>query len=248
VFHKDVQVTAYTVHFQSLAHLKREADRMLLTVKTDAVDLDLILDKGKGAFWHADDGVLVMGGAEDPRRRTVYYSYTNMPTTGEVIIRDQNGGSSRLKVTGKSWFDRQWGPYALTKVETQWEWFSLRFFDDEEVMLFTFPQCPCYDGTYIGKGGQRRLVRDYTCAPKGFIDVDGLTFSRGWDLTMPGIKEEKYEIRPLTDGQMNLFYFELLAGIYNNAGEQVGLCMVELLPGARNPQNKMNTFDVFKKR
>jgi hypothetical protein len=32
VFHKDVYVTGDTVHFQSLAHLKREADRMLLTV------------------------------------------------------------------------------------------------------------------------------------------------------------------------------------------------------------------------
>lgn len=247
VFSKDVYVTGDTVHFQSLTHLKREADRMLLTAKTDAFDLDLSLDKGKGAFWHADDGVLVMGGAEPPSRRTVYYSYTNMPTTGRATIRDPNGGSRELQVRGKSWFDRQWGPYALAKVETNWEWFSLRFFDDEEIMLFTFPQCPYFDGTYIGKEGQRRLVRNYTCTPKGFIEVNGVKFSKGWDLSMPGVKEEKYEIRPLTDGQLNLFYFELIAGIYNSAGMQVGLCMVELLPGARNPQSAINVFHVFKK-
>ena len=74
-----------------MAHLKREADRMLLTVRTEDFDLDLALDKGKGATWHADDGVLVMGGAEDPRRRTVYYSYTNMPTSGQVTLRDAQG-------------------------------------------------------------------------------------------------------------------------------------------------------------
>ena len=243
----EIYVTEDTVHYQSLAHLKRESDRMLLTVRTDTFDLNLVLNKGKGAFWHGDDGVLVMGGAENPRRRTVYYSYTNMPTSGEVILHDPQGEPKTMQVTGKSWFDRQWGPYAIINVNTHWEWFSLRFFDDEEVMLFAFPQCPYYDGTYIDRGGRRRLVRDYTLTPQGFTEAAGMTFSKGWELVMPGIKEEKYKIRPLTDGQLNLAYFELLAGIYDPAGEQVGLCMVELLPGARNPQNKINFLNLFKK-
>ena len=245
--HPDVYVTGDSVHFKSLAHLKREVGRMLLTVNTDTFDLNLTLDKGKGAFWHADDGVLVMGGAEDPRRRTVYYSYTNLPTAGEVSLHDPQGDRKTMQVTGKSWFDRQWGPYALTKVNTHWEWFSLRFFDDEEVMLFAFPQCSYYDGTYITRDGKRALVRNYTYTPKGFVEVNGVKFSMGWDLVMPGVKEEKYEIRPLADGQMNLYYFELLAGIYNPAGEQVGLCMVELLPGARNSQDAVNPLNMLQK-
>jgi predicted secreted hydrolase len=243
----EIYVTGDTVQYLSLAHLKREAQRMLLTVRTDLFDLDLALDKGKGATWHADDGVLVMGGAEDPNRRTVYYSYTNMPTSGVVTLHDPHAGQKTLRVNGKSWFDRQWGPFGLIKANTHWEWFSLRFFDDEEVMLFAFPQCPYYDGTFVGKNGERRLVRDYTLTPKGFTEAAGLIFSQGWDLVMPGVKEQQYEIRPLTDGQLNLAYFELLAGIYNPAGEQVDLCMVELLPGARNPQNKINFLNLFKK-
>jgi hypothetical protein len=90
-------------------------------------------------------------------------------------------------------------------------------------------------------------VRDYRLTPKGFTEAAGLTFSKGWDLVMPGVKEEKYEIRPLTDGQLNLAYFELLAGIYNSAGQQVRLCVVELLPGARNPHSKINFLNLFKK-
>ncbi len=74
-----------------------------------------------------------------------------------------------------------------------------------------------------------------------------MIFSKGWDLTVPGIKEERYEIHPLTDGQLNLAYFELIAGIYNLAGEQVGLCVVELLPGARNPQSRINFLNLFGK-
>ena len=46
---------------------------------------------------------------------------------------------------------------------------------------------------------------------------------------------------------MNLYYYELLAGIYNRAGEQTGLCMVELLPGARNPQSSSKALNMLKR-
>lgn len=244
--HSDIFVTEDSVQYRSLACLKRELDCMKLTVRADTFSLDLVLDKGKGAFWHADDGVLVMGGSENPKRRTVYYSYTNMPTIGKVILRDPQGTAKAMQIKGKSWFDRQWGPYNIIKANTHWEWFSLRFFDDEEVMLFAFPQCPYYDGTYISKNRERKLVRDYTLTATSFTQAAEMTFSNRWDLFMPGVKEERYEIRPLTDGQLNLAYFELIAGIFNPAGKQVGLCMVELLPGARNPQSKINFLNLFK--
>jgi predicted secreted hydrolase len=247
LYNPEVYVTADTVQYLSLARLVRETDKMVLLAHNESFDLILDLDKGKGTFWHGDNGVLVMGGAEDPHRRTVYYSYTNMPTTGIVTLHDPNEASKTMQITGKSWFDRQWGPYALMHADTHWEWFSLRFFDDEEVMLFSFPQCPYYDGTYINQRREQRLVRNYTLTPKGFTEVSGMSFSMGWDLTMPGVKQEKYEIRPLTDGQLNLAYFELLAGIYDSSGTQVGLCMVELLPGARNPQSKIKFMNLFKK-
>jgi hypothetical protein len=69
----------------------------------------------------------------------------------------------------------------------------------------------------------------------------------GWDPVMPGIKAEKYEIRPLSEGALNMYYFEMLAGIYNPSGEQVGLCRVELLPGARNTQDKIHPLNMLKK-
>jgi hypothetical protein len=57
-------------------------------------------------------------------------------------------------------------------------------------------------------------------------------------LTLPGIKEERKKIRPLIEGQLNLAYFELLAEILDPKGERAGLCFVELLPGARNPDTR----------
>jgi predicted secreted hydrolase len=234
-----------SIQFPPLSHLKRGAEDISLSVITDEFSLDLNLDYGKGAFWHGDDGVLVMGEPDDPVQRTVYYSYPNMPTTGEMVLRNSAGEEKTLQVTGKSWFDRQWGPYRLVEPATHWEWFSLRFFDDEEVMLFAFPQHPYYDGTYIDKAGNRQLVRDYTYTPKELVEVDGFVFSKGWDLVLPGIKEERYQIRPIMDGQMNLAYYELLAEIINPSGERVGFCFVELLPGVRNPGKKPSFKKLF---
>ena len=114
-------------------------------------------------------------------------------------------------------------------------------------MAFALPQSPYFDGTNITNKSERCLVRNYSNTPKEFVDVSGMTFSKGWDLTMPGVKEEKYEIRPLTDEQLNLAYFELIAGINNPRGKQVGLCIVELLPGARNVGKRINLLNFFKK-
>ena len=242
---KDIYVTENMVNYLSAARLERQANRMLVHAQTDLFEFDLDLNKGKGAFWHGDDGVLVMGNPEKPAERTVYYSYTNMPTTGTVTLHTPEGENRTMQITGKSWFDRQLGPYHLINPYTHWEWFSLRFFDDEEVMLFAFPQCNYFDGTYITRDNQRRLVRNYTYTPKEIIEVRGIKWSKGWDLFMPGVKEEKYELRPLMDGQMNLGYFELIAGVINPNGETVGYCIVELLPGARDPQKKMG-LDLFR--
>ena len=236
-----------SLQFPPLAHLQRGADDIKLTVQADDFSLNLKLDHGKGAFWHGDDGVLVMGEPDDPVQRTVYYSYPNMPTAGEVVLNNAAGEKTVLKVTGKSWLDRQWGPYRLIESATHWEWFSLRFFDNEEVMLFAFPQHPYYDGTYVDKAGNQQLIRNYTYTPKELVEVDGFVFSKGWDLVLPGIKEEHYEIRPIMDGQMNLAYFELLAEIINPNNERVGLCFVELLPGVRNPGKNIGFKNLLKK-
>ena len=235
------------IHFPPLANLQRGAENLGLITKTDDFSLNLNLGYGKGAFWHADNGVLVMGHPDDPVQRTVYYSYPNMPTAGELTIYNSSGEKKQLSVTGKSWFDRQWGPYKLIDNDTHWEWFSLRFFDDEEVMLFVFPQHPYYDGTYIDKAGNRQLVRDYEYTAKAEVEVDGFIFSKGWDLVLPGIKEERYQIRPIMDGQMNLAYFELLAEIINPQNERVGLCFVELLPGVRNPNKRVGFKNLLKR-
>jgi hypothetical protein len=105
-------------------------------------------------------------------------------------------------------------------------------------MLLSFPQHPYQDGTYIDKDGNATLVRDYEIEPDEIIQVDGINFSKGWTVTLPDVKEGHYKVKPIVDGQINFVYFELLAEVLNDANERVGYCVVELLPGLRNPDGK----------
>ena len=58
---KNIFVNETTVNFGSMARLVRQQKNMLLTIHNDLFDLELDLNKGKGATWHGDNGVLVMG-------------------------------------------------------------------------------------------------------------------------------------------------------------------------------------------
>ena len=233
-----------TVTFLPYGLLKRSMNEMLLTTKTTGLELNLNLNMGKGASWHGDNGILVMGLPDDPVQRTVYYSYTNMPTSGKIKLINSSGRWQEFSVMGKSWFDRQWGPFRLSDSDSYWEWFSIRFFDDEEVMLFAFPQHTYYDGTFIDKDRKNRRVRDFKYSYHTLRKRRKLLFSYGWDIVLPGIKEENYRIFPLNEGQYNGGYYEIMASVTNRDGTEVGYCFAELLPGTRQQGKKLNLLDV----
>jgi predicted secreted hydrolase len=229
------------VAFGDTAKLTKGNRSMRLEMHTDKFAADMELDYGKGAFWHCDNGHLMMG-VDKPNQSTYYYSYTNMPAKGTITL-----DGKTQNVQGKCWFDKEGGPYNLMSIETQWEWFSLRFFDDEEMMLFSFPQDNYQDGTFITKDARSQRLQKYTVTPKKFVTVEGMKFSAEWHLSVPGLKEEEYDIIPFTSGQLNLTYFELLAKVVNKQGKQVGVCFVELLPGAYN-KKRPSISTLFRKR
>jgi predicted secreted hydrolase len=216
---------------------------MQLTIKGKEYQLSLSMQAQKSPVWHCEDGKLRMGIPDDPRQITYYFSFTNLKAEGTLVLEGK-----KHQVKGKTWFDKQGGTYQLTKPQTNWEWFSFRFCDEEEIMLFAFPQTGYRDGTYIKKSGQYARLNNYTIEPLGFITEPATKyqFSYGWQVKMPSVKEEEYLIKPKTDGQFNVFFYELLADIVNRNGEVAGYCFVELLPGARN--KKLNSLLAFKKK
>ena len=236
----DLTVTEREASFKGKAYAVKDENGMNIKLEHSLFTLDLNASYGKGAFWHCDNGKLQMG-LSGEEETTFYYSYTNMPTQGTLTV---NGKEIHLK--GKTWFDRQGGTYSLHKPQTHWEWFSLRFFDEEEVMLFTFPNSEFNDGTYIPKDGASRRLQDYTIERTAIDEAAGLKWSAGWKLTLE-IKEKDYTIEPMQKGHINFAYFEELCYIKDEKGGIAGYCFAELLPGILNDPKKIKISNLFKK-
>mgnify|MGYP000862247975 CR=1 FL=1 len=208
-----------------------------LKVNCDSFSCDLDLTAVKSPVWHCDNGILKMG-SNKTEEETYYYSYTNLKTSGTIT---ENNKSTVVK--GKTWFDKQGGSFRLLKGRTHWEWFSLRFFDNEEIMLFAFPQNNYKDGTVIYKDGKYKRLTNYQITPTKFTTANDMKFSCEWIISIPDIKEKEYRIVPIMDGQLNIGYFELLAEVINKDNEKVGMCFVELLPGVYNKEFKIRLFE-----
>jgi predicted secreted hydrolase len=231
------RVRIYGVQFHILMTAVTDFEtgkELALSMNDKDYALELKMEAVKPPVWHAENGVLKMG-VEHPKEKTYYWSYTNLAASGTLVL-----AGKEYKLAGKAWFDKQGGTYTLTSRWTNWEWFSLRFFDGEEVMLFSFPQDNYQDGTYIEKSGNYRRLNDYKITPLGFTEASGKKFSCGWKVAMAGIKDEQYTIVPKIEGQLNLFYYELLADIKDKDGKEVGYCVVELLPGVYNEKMKIS--------
>lgn len=233
-FGRNVVITSDRVGVEGSAEMAFGKGKLALQVSGVNYSLQLEMDAFKPPVWHCADGVLKMG---IDNQWTYYWSYTNLVVSGTLILE-----GSQHKVSGKGWFDKQGGPYNPLDRRTSWEWFSMRFFDNEEIMLFSFPQDAYQDGTYIDRSGMARRLCDYTIVPLGWTEAGGKKFSCGWKVAMKGIKDQDYTITPKIAGQLNLFYFELLAEIKDRSGTVVGYCVVELLPGVYNRNNPLAAF------
>lgn len=233
-FGRNVVITPERIALDGTAEMTFTGKQIGLNIAGDNYSLQLDMQAAKQPVWHCEEGVLKMG---IDNQFTYYYSYTNLPAAGMLKI-----DGREYRVIGKGWFDRQGGPYNPVDPRTSWEWFSLRWFDNEEAMLFSFPQDNYHDGTFINKSGAYRRFNEYKITTLDWTEAKGKKFSCGWRVEMKGVKDEEYTITPKIDGQLNLFYFELLADIKDRNGKVVGYCMVELLPGVYNKQTPLDAF------
>jgi len=201
-----------------------------LVGRSDKFKMNIEGTATKDAAWHGKDGVIVMGHPEDPKQRSFYYSFTNIKTKGEIEFKDKNGQWIKIDGNGKAWFDRQWGKFS----ELGWEWFSFRFFDDEEIMLFPFPKTGSKEGTYIDKKGATVSFDNYTYNVKKFEMFNGKKIGLGWNVSVP-FKEKEYEVVPVVEDQYNPAfiqdYWEGICKVFNKQGELVGYGVIET-PGS----------------
>ncbi|MEA3313598.1 MAG: lipocalin-like domain-containing protein [Caldisericota bacterium] len=84
----------------------------------------LTLSPSKTIVPHGDNGITQMGNAGN----SYYHSITSLKAKGTLKRKDEI-----LNVKGSVWQDHQWGNF---KIHPHWDWFSLRFNNNVDIMAF----------------------------------------------------------------------------------------------------------------
>lgn len=232
VFSEKIKMSSDTVYGDARCTVFKDSSmcfengRITIDGRSDKLRLNLECTPVKDAVWHGKDGIIVMGHPDKPKERSFYYSFTNMATKGAIEFQDEKGSWVKIDGNGKAWFDRQWGKFS----ELGWEWFSFRFFDDEEIMLFPFPKTGTKEATYVDRQGKVVRFDDFTYSVKEFKTFDGNKIGLGWNVTVP-FKDKEYVVAPLVEDQYNPSflqkYWEGICTVMNKKGELVGYCIIE---------------------
>lgn len=112
--------------------------RIVAADEGGSMALDLHLRPTREPVCNGIDGVSRKGPGTS--NASHYYSLTRLETTGAIRI----DNPISTKVTGLSWFDREWSTSALAENQVGWDWFALRLDDGSDLMIYQIRQA---DGT-----------------------------------------------------------------------------------------------------
>jgi predicted secreted hydrolase len=161
-----------------------------------------------------------------------YYSSTRMSARGTL-----RAGSTTVTLTGQSWFDHQWGNFVDDPRAFDWDWFSCRFLDGSELMLYRFrdavtglPIAGSASGTFVAKSGKATAVKDFAAtAGARTLDAEGRSWPLDWTLEVPplSLTESLAAIVPdqLVRNKVVPTFWE---GASTATGTRAGTCFVEL--------------------
>ncbi|MEO5874627.1 MAG: lipocalin-like domain-containing protein [Streptosporangiaceae bacterium] len=182
------------------------------------------------AALHGKGGIIPFGAMGS----SSYYSQTRVKTSGTIVDHGR-----KIKVTGQSWFDHQWGDF--TPTVAGWDWFSVQLSNHTEYMVYVFRdslgKAVHAIGTVVRANGTTVAI------PRRRMGLKRLgtwtspatrhTYASGWRLRVPGghlIITPRLRDQELASSLGK--YWEgacAVRGVIN--GEQVrGLGYTELLP------------------
>lgn len=159
-----------------------------LSARTEAIALDLSIGPGsKPLVAQGEDGLSRKSAA--PGNASYYYSFTRLPTGGELRV-----GDRRYQVTGDSWFDREWSSSALGSDQAGWDWFALHLDDGRDLMFYRMRgkdgRAQRFSGgVLVDSDGSVHNLRldDVELGPtRTWQAADGVAYPVAWRLRVPG--------------------------------------------------------------
>lgn len=115
-----LQVSGWSLDIEATSHSIR-------ATTDDGVSLEITLGIARpgNPVLHSEDGWFAT-----PAGWSYYYSWPNMPATGELTI-----DGEVFPVTGAGWFDHQWGDFFALGAPAGWQWMGLQLGGGETLMV-----------------------------------------------------------------------------------------------------------------
>lgn len=158
-----------------------------LAASTDTFSLQLTLESGnRPMVLQGDRGLSQKGSA--PGNASFYYSFTRLPTRGEVSI-----DGEQFTVQGDSWFDREWSSSALGDDQAGWDWFALQLDDNRDLMFYRMRgqdgEAQRFSkGVLVEADGSYKAlsIEDVDLAPTRYWQsANGISYPVAWRLAVP---------------------------------------------------------------
>jgi predicted secreted hydrolase len=176
--------------------------------KLQAIDerfeLHLLLHAEKPPVIHGENGVSQK--AAGPGHASHYISLTRLATTGCIDLQGK-----KVEVTGTGWMDHEFFTHQLDANQTGWDWLSLQFADNTELMLFHIHRNdgsidPYSAGTYVDARGKTTHLResDFILQPleKWTSPVTRTTYPIQWKIAVPSLGLEAEVKTPLASQEL----------------------------------------------
>ncbi len=132
--------------------VKGDGSIQRLQARDGGFAVDLALTALKPPIVNGEEGISRKGAGEG--QASHYYSMTRLKTEGKLTVSGRT-----FQVTGLSWMDHEFGSAELAPDQVGWDWFSLQFDDDTELMLYLIRQKdgspdPSSAGTWVAADGR----------------------------------------------------------------------------------------------
>lgn len=163
----------------------------------DGFVFDAFLEPAKPLVLNGEDGSGIAkkgGGASN------HFSYTRMKVTGQML---ENGRTELF--SGTAWMDREFGSWE----HGDWDWFSIQFDDDTELMLYQFRTAT---GEMNGESTGTYVMADGTCRylKRSEFEIEQLAswvsprtraeYPSLWQIRVPSLDID-ITVKPLIDDQ-----------------------------------------------
>jgi len=172
----------WQVHLEESRHVLSAADRDF--------GLELNLTPGKPPVIHGRNGISQK--AAGVGHASHYISFTRLLTSGSIEL-----SGHKYEVEGTSWMDHEFFTESMNSGENGWDWLSLQFNDNTELMLYRLRHKdgsidPYSSGSYVDTRGKSIFLmsNDFTMIPTGETWTSPQSKARypiAWHVSVPSI-------------------------------------------------------------